>query len=36
MIDKISYWNYKYDKISKGISKAREIESFILNLISEQ
>ena len=27
---------YKYDKISKGISKAREIESFILNLISEQ
>ena len=36
MIDKVSYWNYKYDKISKGISKAREIESFILNLISEQ
>ena len=36
MIDKISYWNYKYDKTSKGISKAREIESFILNLISEQ
>ena len=32
MIDKISYWNYKYDKISKGISKAREIESFIEDL----
>lgn len=33
MIDKVSYWNYKYNKISKGISKARELESFILNLI---
>ena len=31
--DKVSYWNYKYNKISKGISKARELESFILNLI---
>jgi len=33
MQDKISYWNYKYNKISKGISKAREIENFILSLI---
>lgn len=33
MMEKLSYWNYKYDKISKSISKAREIESFILNLI---
>lgn len=33
MLDKISYWNYKYNKISKGISKARELESFILNLV---
>lgn len=32
MIDKLSYWNYKYTKISKGISKAREVESFILSL----
>ena len=35
MIDKISYWNYKYNEISKGISKAREVESFILNLIKK-
>ena len=33
MMDKISYWNYKYDKISKGISKSREVENFIKNLI---
>lgn len=33
MSSKISYWNYKYDKISKGISKAREVESFIKSLI---
>lgn len=35
MIDKLSYWNYKYDKISKGISKARDIERFILNIIEK-
>lgn len=35
MIDKLSYWNYKYNKISKGISKAREVESFIINLVKE-
>jgi len=33
MIDKLSYWNYKYDKISKGISKAREVEVFIKGII---
>lgn len=33
MIDKISYWNYKYNQISKAISKSREVESFILDLI---
>ena len=33
MIDKLSYWNYKYNKISKGISKSREVENFIKNLI---
>ena len=32
-IDRVSYWNYKYDKIAKGYEKARELESFILNLI---
>lgn len=31
--DKISYWNYKYDKIAKGYARTREIESFILGLI---
>lgn len=31
--DKISYWNYKYDKIAKGYEKTRELESFILSLI---
>ena len=35
MLDKISYWNYKYNKISKAISKAREVESFILELIEK-
>ena len=35
MLDKLSYWNYKYNKISKGISKARELEEFILNLIEK-
>ena len=33
MMDKLSYWNYKYNKISKAISKAREVESFIISLI---
>lgn len=36
MIDKLSYWNYKYNKISKGISKAREVESFIISIIEEK
>lgn len=36
MLDKLSYWNYKYNKISKGISKAREVESFILSIIEEK
>lgn len=36
MLDRISYWNYKYNKISKGLSKAREVESFILNMIEER
>ena len=35
MKDKISYWNYKYDKLSKQVSKSREVESFILNLIDK-
>ena len=35
MIDKLSYWNYKYNKISKGISKAREVESFIIDLVKK-
>lgn len=35
MIDKLSYWNYKYNKISKGISKAREVESFIIDLVEK-
>lgn len=35
MIDKVSYWNYKYDKISKGLSKSREVESFIISLIEK-
>lgn len=33
MMEKLSYWNYKYNKISKAISKAREVESFIISLI---
>ena len=33
MMEKLSYWNYKYNKISKAISKAREVESFIMSLI---
>ncbi len=33
MIDKLSYWNYKYNKISKSISKAREVESFIIDMV---
>ena len=32
-IDNLSYWNYKYDKLAKNISKAREVENIILNLI---
>ena len=35
MKDKISYWNYKYNKISKQVSKSREVESFIINLIEK-
>ena len=35
MIDKISYWNYKYSKLSKQVSKAREVEAFILNLVKK-
>ena len=31
--DKISYWNYKYDKIAKGYARTRELEGFILDLI---
>lgn len=34
--EKISYWNYKYNKISKEISKARELESFINKLKEEK
>lgn len=33
MIDKLSYWNYKYDKLSKQVSKSREVENFIQKLI---
>lgn len=33
MIDKLSYWNYKYNELSKSISKSREVENFILDLI---
>lgn len=36
MIDKLSYWNYKYNKISKGISKAREVESFIFDMVNKK
>lgn len=36
MLDRISYWNYKYNKISKGLSKAREVESFIINMIESK
>lgn len=32
--ENISYWNYKYDIIAKGYSKARELESYILSLIN--
>lgn len=32
-IDNLLYWNYKYDKLAKNISKAREVENIILNLI---
>lgn len=32
-IENFSYWNYKYDKIAKSLSKAREVEIFILSLI---
>ena len=35
MIDKVSYWNYKYDKLSRQVSKSREIENFIKNLIEK-
>ena len=35
MIDKLSYWNYKYDKISKQVSKSREVETFINSLIEK-
>lgn len=33
MKEKIEFWNYKYSELSKAISKSREVESFILNLI---
>lgn len=33
MSEDFEYWNYKYSEISKSISKSREVESFILNLI---
>lgn len=33
MIEKVSYWNYKYNQLSRAISKSREVESFILDLI---
>lgn len=33
IIDNYKYWNYKYSKLSKAISKSREVESFILSLI---
>ena len=33
MIDKLTYWNYKYNELSKSISKSREVEDFINNLI---
>lgn len=36
MIDKLSYWNYKYNIISKGLSKAREVETIILNIIENK
>ena len=35
MIDKLSYWNYKYDKISMAISKSREVENFIKKIIEK-
>lgn len=33
MLGKLTYWNYKYDELSKAISKSREVESFISSLI---
>ena len=33
MLDKLSYWNYKYDKLSMAISKSREVQNFIQKLI---
>ena len=36
MLDKLSYWNYKYNIISKGLSKAREVETIILNIIENK
>lgn len=35
MLDKLSYWNYKYNKISKSISKARDLEIFIKSIIEK-
>ena len=35
MIDKLSYWNYKYNQISKSISKARDLELFIKSIIEK-
>ena len=33
MIDKLSYWNYKYNELSKSISKSREVENYINSLL---
>ena len=32
-VDKVAYWNYKYNLIAKGYEKIRELESFILSLV---
>ncbi len=36
MINKLSYWNYKYNQISKGLSKARDVERIILDIIDNK
>jgi hypothetical protein len=35
MISNIEYWDYKYKELSMAISKTREVENFILSLISK-